>query len=338
LDQILQQVLQLKKELSAPSRILITTHQGPDGDGIGSSLALFRFLQKQGHEVVVITPNDHPAFLQWLPFNAEIVNYMRQKASAEEWMEKADYIFHLDYNHIKRSADMAHSLAQAKAVKILIDHHPDPRLKAKYLFSDTEISSTCELLFSIMKVWDAPLIDRDIATCLYTGVMTDTGCFCYPSARAQTFITASELIKYDIDRARIYDRVYDNFSAQRMRLMGYCLNNKMEIFPEYQAALISLSLEEQRRYDFVVGDSEGFVNLPLSVQGIRFTAFFLEKEDKIKMSFRSKGGFSVNDFARKHFKGGGHLNAAGGDAKTSLAETLRIFRELLPLYKDALNA
>ncbi len=327
----------LKEELSTPRRIIVTTHQGPDGDAMGSSLALYHFLKKQGHDVSVITPNDYPEFLQWLPSNADVVNYMRQKPLAEALIEKAEYVFHLDYNHLKRSADMARSLYQCKAVRVLIDHHLEPELPAKYTFSEIEVSSTCELLFCIMKQWDANLIDCDIATCIYTGIMTDTGSFCYRSASAQTFSVAAELMSYGFDRTGIYDQVYDNYSENRMRLMGYCLNEKMEVFPQYGAALISLNLEEQQRYDFVVGDSEGFVNLPLSIKGIRFTAFFLEKEDKVKISFRSKGNFSVNDFSRKHFGGGGHLNAAGGDSKIPMNELIQQFRELLPLYEKELN-
>ena len=327
----------LKNELSVPRRILLTTHQGPDGDAMGASLALYHFLKKQGHDVSVVTPNDYPEFLHWLPSNAVVVNYMRQKPLAEELIEKTEYVFHLDYNHLKRSADMSRTLYQCKAVRVLIDHHLSPELPSKYIFSETEVSSTCELLFCMMKQWDAGLIDRDIATCLYTGIMTDTGSFCYRSTGKHTFWVAAELMGYGIDRAEIYDKVYDNYSEGRMRLMGYCLNEKMEVFPQYCTALISLNLEEQQRYGFVVGDSEGFVNLPLSIKGIRFSAFFLEKEDKVKISFRSKGNFSVNNFSKKHFNGGGHLNAAGGDSKKPMNELLQQFRDLLPLYKKELN-
>lgn len=324
--------------MSEPKRIVVTTHQGPDGDAMGASLALYHFLKKQGHDVHVVTPNDYPDFLQWLPSNSAVINYMRQKAPAEALIEEAEFIFHVDYNHLRRSADMARALYRSKAVRVLIDHHLDPELPAKYVFSEIESSSTCELLYLIMQQWGAGLIDRTIATCIYTGIMTDTGCFCYRNAGVQTFTVVAELMKYGIDRTGIYDSVYDNYSENRMRLMGYCLNVKMEVFPEYSAALISLNLDEQQQYAFVVGDSEGFVNLPLSVKGVRFAAFFLEKEDKIKISFRSKGNFSVNDFSKKHFGGGGHLNAAGGDAKSSLAETVQKFRELLPSYKTELNA
>ena len=325
----------LKKELSEPQRILITTHQGADGDGLGASLALYLFLKKQGHDALVVTPNDYPEFLHWLPANDSVLIYMRQKQMVEEFLETTDFIFHIDYNHLKRSADMSHSLYKSKATRILIDHHPEPELPSKYIFSETEVSSTCELLFNIMRQWDVELVDCDIATCLYTGVMTDTGNFCYRNANhAQTYITAARLIGFGIDREGIYDKVYDNYSESRMRLMGFCLNEKMEVYPQYATALISLNKEEQQRYDFVIGESEGFVNLPLSIKGIRFAAFFLEKEEKVKMSFRSKGNFAVNEFSKKHFGGGGHPNAAGGDAKMPMDELLQKFRDLLPLYEN----
>ena len=333
----IRQIHRLKRELSAPRRIALTTHQGPDGDAMGASLALYHFLKKRGHDVHVITPNDYPEFLHWLPSNDTVVNFMRQKPLAEELLEKTEFVFHVDYNHLARSADMTRFLYKCKAIRVLIDHHPEPQLSSKYIFSETEVSSTCELLFCILKQWDASLIDRTIATCLYTGIMTDTGSFCYRSMGTQTFAVAAELMEYGIDRAGIYDKVYDNYSENRMRLMGYCLNEKMEVFPQYRTALISLNLEEQQRYGFIIGDSEGFVNLPLSIKGLRFSAFFLEKEDKIKISFRSKGNFSVNDFSKKHYGGGGHLNAAGGDSKTPMSELIQQFRELLPLYEKELN-
>ena len=332
-------IYKLKKDLSTKrQRIVITTHQGPDGDAMGSSLALYLFLKKHGHYVNVITPNDYPEFLHWLPANSEVINFMRQRALGEELIEKADYLFQLDYNILGRSADMTRFLYKCKAVRVVIDHHPDPGMAARFLFSDTEVSSTCELLYCIMKRWNFELIDSEIATCLYTGIMTDTGSFCYRSAVTQTFFVAAELMKNGIDRDEIYEKVYNNYSEKRMRLMGYCLNEKMELFPQYNTALISLNLEEQQRYDFVIGDTEGFVNLPFSIKGIRFVAFFLEKEDKTKMSFRSKGDFSVNEFSKKHYGGGGHLNAAGGDSKTPMNELIQQFRELLPTYKKELTA
>ena len=330
-------IYRLKKDLSAPRRIVITTHQGPDGDAMGSSLALYQFFKKRGHEVKVIVPNDYPEFLHWLPYNEDVIVFMRERQLGEALIEVADFVFHLDYNVLKRSADMTRFLYKSKATRIVIDHHPDPEISARYMFSETEVSSTCELLYFILKRWDVKLIDTDIATCLYTGLMTDTGCFCYRSAGAQTFLVAADLMLYGIDRNKIYDKIYNEYSDNRMRLMGYCLNEKMEIFQQYRTSLISLNLEEQKRFSFVIGDSESFVNMPLSIKNIRFSAFFLEKEDKVKMSFRSKGNFSVNDFSRNHYGGGGHTNAAGGDSKLPMEELMRQFRELLPTYEKELN-
>jgi phosphoesterase RecJ-like protein len=327
----------LNEELSTPKQIVITTHQGPDGDAIGSSMGLYLFLKKQGHNVNIITPNDYPAFLHWVTTNSQVVNYMRDKTKAEELLNEAEYIFMMDFNAFSRTADMSRTLYKRNAIRVLIDHHPNPEISAKYILSVTDVSSTCELLYCVLKCWNAELIDTDIARCLYTGIMTDTGCFCYRSANAQTFEIAAELINYGVDREDVYNKVYNDYSENRMRLMGYCLNEKMEVIPQYNTAIISLNLEEQIRYEFIIGDSEGFVNLPLSLKGIRFVAFFLEKEDKVKISFRSKSDFSVNDFARKHYGGGGHKNAAGADSKKEMTTLIEQFKQILPDYEKELS-
>ena len=221
----------------------------------------------------------------------------------------------------------------------MIDHHPFPQLSVDFSISRTEVSSTAELVYEFIVALDgATMINKSLADCLYTGIMTDTGCFSYNSSRTRTFEIISKLLTYSIDKDEIFCKVYDNFSAQRMRLLGYCLNEKMQVFPEFCTAFMSLSLEEQDRYNFTTGDSEGFVNYPLSIKGICFTALFIERKDKVKISFRSRGTFAVNEFSKKNFGGGGHLNASGGESNLSLVDTIQKFKDLLPQYAKELNS
>jgi phosphoesterase RecJ-like protein len=338
LDCILQaRVAELKEAMRTPARVVITTHQGPDGDAIGSMLALYWFLTKAGYEVFPVVPSDYPAFLHWMPGNEHILNYIRHKERVLSVVESADWLFYLDFNHLNRTAGLNQALAASKARKVLIDHHLAPDIEVEYEFSDPLASSTACLLFYMMLAWEPSLTDATIATCAYTGLMTDTGCFSYNIRGPETFDMVSRLMQYGIDRDGVYRKVYDNFSESRMRLLGYCLNETMEVFPKYATALISLSLEDQKKYSFVVGDSESFVNYPLSIAGVNFSAFFQEKEDRVKISFRSRGAFSANDFARAHFDGGGHRNASGGESRLSLKEAMQQFRDLLHLYEYELN-
>lgn len=335
----IQEINEIKTLLINRSKIVITTHQNPDGDAIGSTLGLFSFFQKMGHDVWAIVPNEYPEFLQWLPDNKEIINFSRHKKSANRIITQADLIFMLDYNDVKRSNDMMDAIVSSKARKVMIDHHPFPLLQVDFSLSFTEVSSTAELIYEfILALNGQQHMNKSIATCIYTGIMTDTGCFSYNSSRTRTFEIVSHLLSYAIKKDAIYHQVYDNFSLQRMRLLGYSLNEKMQVFPEFHTALISISLDEQKRYDFVTGDSEGFVNYPLSIKGIRFSAFFMEKKDKVKISFRSRGSFPVNAFSEKHFSGGGHLNAAGGESLLSLNDTIKKFIGLLPKYIQELKA
>jgi len=328
----------IKELLSNRSDIVITTHQNPDGDALGSMLGLFLFLRKMGHEVSVISPNDYPEFLQWLPGNEFVLDFTRKKKQVTRAIQEAQIIFYLDHNDSKRGGDMKEVLASSQARRIMIDHHPYPQLNVDFSISRTEVSSTAELVYEFMQdLGGAELIDKDIAECLYTGIMTDTGCFSYNSSRMRTFEIASQLLGYSIEKDEIFRKVYDNFSAYRMRLLGYCLNEKMQVFPEFRTAFMSLSLEEQERYNFATGDSEGFVNYPLSIKGVCFTALFIERKDKIKISFRSRGTFAVNTFSEKYFSGGGHTNAAGGESNLSLGETIRKFIDLLPEFAQELN-
>jgi bifunctional oligoribonuclease and PAP phosphatase NrnA len=329
---------ELKALLAKPSKIVITTHYNPDGDALGSVLALYRFLKKAGHEVSPISPNDYPEFLRWLPGNEEVIDYTKRKSYAEQLISNAEIIFYLDHNDAKRGSDMAEALAASGAKRIMIDHHPSPQLPVDYQISVTEASSTCELIYEFMLgIGGQQYIDKSIAECIYTGIMTDTGCFSYNSSRTRTFEIVSQLLDYSIEKDDIYGRIYDNYSAQRMRLLGYCLNDKMQVLPEFNTAYIALTAEEQKKYDFIAGDTEGFVNYPLSIKGVCFTAFFTESKEKIKISFRSRGKFAANLFSEKNFNGGGHTNAAGGESKLSLLETIKKFEELLPLYAKELH-
>lgn len=328
----------IRKLLSEGSKnILIISHRNPDGDAIGASLGLANLLQKLKHEVNVLVPNKFPAFLNWMKNTAQILVYSETPEKAIKALQNANIVFTLDFNDLTRVREFDEHLHNSTAYKILIDHHPDPAEFADLTISDTSVSSTAELVFNfIVEMGLADLVDPDIADCIYAGIMTDTGCFSFNSSTTATFKVVGELLKYGVHKDRIYDLVYDNFTYERMRLMGYCLDQKMKYISQYKTAYISLTQEEMRKYNFRIGDSEGFVNLPLSVKGVRFSALFTEKKDMIKISLRSKGNFDVNRIASRYFNGGGHFNAAGGETYDSLEKTIKRFENLLPEYKDEL--
>ena len=328
---------QLRKKLTQPAeRVLILSHRNPDGDAIGASLGLGNALMNLGHKVKILIPNAIPKFLKWMPGASDIFIYNHDKRRATDLLKKANLLFALDFNDLSRIREFNDILQENKCYKVLIDHHPDPGSFADLTLSDTSASSTAELVYHfLLNMEFQHLIDQDVATCLYAGIMTDTGCFSFNSSRPGTFRTVAQLLESGIDKDYIFDKVYDNFSADRMRLMGYCLDKKMVFLPEYQTAYIALSQEELKQYNFKVGDSEGFVNLPLSIKGVNFSALIIENKDCVKLSFRSKGNFAVNQLAADHFSGGGHMNAAGGESSDSLQETVRKFVNLLPNYIHA---
>jgi phosphoesterase RecJ-like protein len=320
-----------------PKPIAIITHLDADGDAIGSSLGLLKLLNNIGHACKVISPNEYPGFLKWLPGNQHILNFDESPDNVREVLQQARIIFALDFNELKRIKEINQLLIATSSYKILIDHHPQPDKFVDCVLSDISASSTAELIYRfIQETGLQDYIDKDVATCLYTGIMTDTGCFSYNSSNRETYKIVAELLDYGIDKDKIYYRVYDNFSFERLRLLGYSLNKRMVVLPEYRTAFIWLTREDLSEYHFKVGDSEGFVNYPLSIRGIRFSAFFIEKEDHIKISFRSKGNFAANKFSRKYFNGGGHFNASGGESYMPMEETIRRFKELLPAYKNEL--
>jgi bifunctional oligoribonuclease and PAP phosphatase NrnA len=327
------------KELlrNSVKRIVIIPHVNPDGDAIGSSLGLNDVFQNGGFESNVIVPNDFPEYLGWLRSEELPLIYEQSVSRCHQLIEQADVIFFLDFNDFRRLGKLEELLRATSKPLILIDHHPDPEIKADFIFSDTNVSSTAELVYDFIEALG--MIDNlgiRGANALLAGIIADTGSFSHNASWPDMYRIVGDLINRGADKEQINESLYNNFSGKRMRLLGYCLSEKMEIYPQYRTATIWLSSEELKRYDFHPGDTEGFVNYPLSVKGIVFSAFFMEKYDHIKISFRSKGSFSTNDFSAVHFNGGGHRNASGGEIRLPMKEALAFFKSLLPQYSEQL--
>ena len=334
-----EDIYDLKQLLSSPKKIVIVPHKNPDGDAMGSTLGLYHYLKKLLHHVVVISPNDYPTFLKWMPSEDKVLKYDNDTEKANSMIENADLIFTLDFNALNRIGEMEIPVTNSTAIKIMIDHHQQPDGYAKYVYSDVSMSSTSEMVFNFIEMLgDVEKIDVDIATCLYTGIMTDTGSFKFSCTTTQTHKIIGKLIEKGADNATIHNNVYDTFSFDQIQLLGCALKN-LKVLPEYKTAYITLSQEELNQYNFKKGDTEGFVNYGLALEGIVLSAIFIEnqQENIIKISLRSKGDFSVNELSRKHFEGGGHINAAGGKSELSLKETVDKFISILPAYKNVLN-
>jgi len=328
----------IRNWIETAKKVAVLTHSNPDGDAIGSSLALALALEKSGIESQVVIPDGLPDFLRWLPGIERSTTFAYKKEKAIEIIAGADLIFCLDFNDPKRLNGVEEYLFQSDAKTILIDHHQDPLKFTDILISETWRGSVGEMIYLFMKeMFRADIMDKDIATCLYVAIMTDTGNFNYASSYPEIFHIVGDLMKYDLEKDRIYSNVYDAFSEDRMRLQGYCMLEKMVVLPKYHTAYISLTDEELKRFNHRKGDTEGFVNIPFSVKGVKFTALFVEKKDRIKVSFRSRGNFPVNKVAADHYQGGGHINAAGGDSFTGMKETLAGFESLLPGYTNLLG-
>ncbi len=326
-----------QKELNKAEKIVIVVHVGPDGDAMGSSLALWHYLMTIEKEPVVIVPTAFPNFLSWMPGSECVLVYEEKKSVCDEMITNAELIFTLDFNVPNRMAKMETAIMNAAAPKILVDHHLHPGDYAKVTISYPEISSTSELIFRLIcRLGDFSKINLACAECIYTGMMTDTGAFTYNSNKPEIYTIINELIKLGVDKDDIYRRVFNNYSADRMRLMGYALYKKMKVYPEYKAALITLSLSELKEFNFQNGDAEGLVNMPLSIDGVVFSVFMREDHDKIKISLRSQGTFPANKVSADLFNGGGHLNAAGGESYTTLEAAVKKFEEALADYKDFL--
>jgi bifunctional oligoribonuclease and PAP phosphatase NrnA len=321
----------VRELLSTPKKIAIIPHRSPDGDAMGSTLGLYHFLLKLNHQPVVIAPNEFPDFLDWLPASDKVVIFESDRAFATKTLQESELIFTLDFNALHRTGEMEPVLQSLNAPFIMIDHHQKPDSYAAYMYSSTHFGSTCEMLYNFIDfVGYKSLIDQTIATCIYTGIVTDSGSFRFPSTTAVTHRIVADLIEKGIDNSNVHNLLFDNSSYNRIQLMGRALQN-MKLLPEFKTSYITLSQQELDQFHYIKGDTEGLVNLGLSIKGIIFAAIFIEHKDEniIKISFRSQGAFDVNQFAREHFNGGGHINAAGGKSYQSLKETVNKFENIV---------
>ncbi|QLE02951.1 bifunctional oligoribonuclease/PAP phosphatase NrnA [Galbibacter sp. BG1] len=333
------QIKELKNILSTPKKIVIIPHKNPDGDAIGSSLGLYHYLKHYQHEVHIIAPNEYPEFLKWMPGEDDILKYEYQADACNSIIQKAELVFTLDFNSLSRIDEVQNALKDFQGDYVMIDHHQAPEGYARFMYSNTAMSSTCEMIYNFIDfLGDTDKITSEIATCLYTGIMTDTGSFRFPSTTSSTHRIVANLIDKGAENANIHNAIFDTNSIDKLHLLGCALKNLVAL-PEYHTVYITLSREELQQYNYKKGDTEGFVNYGLSLDGIKFAVIFIEsvQEDLIKISLRSKGDFSVNEFSRAHFNGGGHTNAAGGRSELSLEETTKKFEEILKDYKSQLQ-
>ena len=337
---IKDQIPEIKLLLSSPKNIIIVPHKSPDGDAMGSTLGLYHYLKIYNHNAVIIAPNDYPDFLKWLPGDDTVVKFESQHEESKNLIESAEIIFTLDFNALHRAGDgIADLINASSATKIMIDHHQQPDDYAKYTYSDASMSSTCEMIYNFIEMLgDTDKINATIATCLYVGIMTDTGSFRFPATTSRTHLVIGNLIDKGADNTQIHNNIYDTNSYSRLQLLGRALQN-LKVVPELRTAYISLSQAELDEFNFKKGDTEGFVNYALSLKDIIFAVIFIESsQDRIiKVSLRSKGEFSVNEFSRAHFNGGGHTNAAGGRSDEDMQTTIDKFISILPQYKQNLS-
>jgi len=335
----MQAIEQFYPMLNQPFKAVITAHQKPDGDAMGSTLGLYHFLKQLGHEVTVISPTNWAPFLDWMPGVDQVIDFDANKKEASQIVADADYVFCLDFNILHRTKHLEPIIRDSKALKILIDHHQQPDTPSfAYGISDVKMSSTCEMIYDfIVQSGHSNLINLDIAACLYTGLMTDTGSFRFPSTTASVHKIVAHLKELGLQHAKIHENIYDNSTEGRLKFMGNAFLNRMTVLPEYKTAVMAIPKSDIYKFELKTGDTEGLVNYLLSIEGIKFAAILIDREEERKWSFRSKGNFDVNIFARTHFEGGGHANAAGGRSSKSLDETLNDFKTIIENYKSQLT-
>lgn len=314
-------------QLNQPRKVVITTHQKPDPDAMGSSLGLYHLLIQLGHQVTVISPTNWATWLNWMEASGKVIDFESQREAAQAILAEADWLFCLDFNVLSRTKHLTPLLEEFKGTKILIDHHQQPAVDSFHFgISNTQKSSTCEMVYDfIVESGNKDKLNITIAQCLYAGVMADTGSFRFSSAHSGVHRMVAELKDLGLEHTKVHENIYDNFLENRLRFIGHVLLHRMEIYYEYNAALIAITKKDLLRYQIRTGDTEGLVNYPLSIQGIKMAALVIDRDEERKWSFRSKGDFDVNTFARKYFNGGGHYNASGGRSLDSLEKTANDF-------------
>lgn len=318
----------LKPVLQLPRKVVITTHHNPDGDAVGSSLALMHYLKKGGHQVEVIVPNPYPDFLEWMPGHDQVLVYEQKQEQCNGLIAEADLIFCLDYNALKRINGMGEKVGESKADKVLIDHHREPDDFAKYDLHDARSSSTAELVYDFIHLMDGQdKLDENIGTCLYAGILTDTGSFQFSSTTAKVHRVVADLLDLGVDAFTVYDNIYNTAHKNRLQFFGFCWLERMQIWNDLQCGIIAISTPDQQRFWLKKGDTEGLVNTPMQIKGVRIGVLAKEHEDYIKLSFRSKGDIDVNTLAREHFNGGGHKNAAGGTFNGKLDDAVAAIKK-----------
>lgn len=335
----MQKFKAFKELLSSPKKVVITTHHKPDADALGSSLGLSCYLKKLNHQVAVVTPSDYPKFLEWMPGNDEVIVYDEKKHKiAERLFNEADIIFCLDFSCLSRINEVGELVKNAPAVKVLIDHHLEPKSFADFEYWDITAAATAEMVYEVIKrMGHRDLIDEDIADNLYAGIMTDTGSFKHPNTTKKVHLIVADLIDLGANTAKVSKLIYDTNSVNKLKFIGFALSEKLVVLKEYNTAYFAITPEELAKYDSKTGDTEGLVNYALSIENIIMAAVIIDRVEAVKISFRSVGDFPVNEFAKNHFEGGGHKNAAGGKSNLSLTETVKKFEALLPKYKNQLN-
>jgi bifunctional oligoribonuclease and PAP phosphatase NrnA len=328
----------LKEKLATPCRIVITTHHKPDGDAMGSSLGLYHYFIQKGHEVKVISPTDYPDFLHWLPSNHEVMIYTEQETESKAIVSQADLIFCLDFNALSRINDLGEEVRKSSALKVMIDHHLEPEGFEDFRHWNTQACATAQLVydFIVYHLNDGNFINKEVATCLYTGIMTDSGSFRFPTVTSDLHRIVANLIDAGAENWRIHQLVYDNSTENRLKFLGFCLSSRLQVFKEFNTALISISKEDIKQFEVQTGETEGVVNYALSIQGIKLAAFIVERNDRVKLSLRSIGDFPVNEICKKYFNGGGHKNASGGHSDEPFEKVVEKFISILPEYKSLL--